>query len=410
MLLAFDIQQQQLDALNQWRIDRALAAGTTAFQQIYQVLPLLLHYHHPRLPGYKTAEVPHGISLFQATAQQQKLLSAIFPGIQVDRLNGEEPPAIAAIYSMGSTASLGQTSASDLDLWICLQPDLAPAARNALQHKCQLLCRWGKHQGIELSFFMIDTPYGAGSAKVEQRARQINPSIHPLILDEFYRTHVRLAGKRLLWPLIPVEQEKNYQQYCTTLYHQRIIHSDHWIDFGKLPDRLPTDYLSIVQQQRCNNDLILNKLVLKNLLLESYAAEASKTSWCASTYKQQLQKTSWQALELDSYCQLLNHISHYLEQQGAHERLARIRRCFYRKICDHTNHPLANATWRQSLIRHLLQRWGWDQEMLRRAAPIPDNAPCKRRAIQYELLQEIKVNLDNLQKIRLSTSSVLYQP
>ncbi len=42
---------------------RLLAMGP-AFQQVYSLLPTLLHYHHPLMPGYLDGNVPKGICLF----------------------------------------------------------------------------------------------------------------------------------------------------------------------------------------------------------------------------------------------------------------------------------------------------------------------------------------------------------
>lgn len=43
---------------------------------------------------------------------------------------------------------------------------------------------------------------------------------HILLLDEFYRTAVRMAGKRLLWTMVPVEEEHHYDEYVMSLYAQ----------------------------------------------------------------------------------------------------------------------------------------------------------------------------------------------
>ncbi|MDU1427479.1 MAG: hypothetical protein E6921_21940, partial [Klebsiella michiganensis] len=47
MYLYIETLKQRLDAINQLRVDRALAAMGPAFQQVYSLLPTLLHYHHP---------------------------------------------------------------------------------------------------------------------------------------------------------------------------------------------------------------------------------------------------------------------------------------------------------------------------------------------------------------------------
>jgi adenylate cyclase len=64
LYLYIETLKQRLDAINQLRVDRALAAMGPAFQQVYSLLPTLLHYHHPLMPGYLDGNVPKGICLF----------------------------------------------------------------------------------------------------------------------------------------------------------------------------------------------------------------------------------------------------------------------------------------------------------------------------------------------------------
>ncbi len=52
MYLYIETLKQRLDAINQLRVDRALAAMKPAFQRVYSLLPTLLHHHHPLMPGY----------------------------------------------------------------------------------------------------------------------------------------------------------------------------------------------------------------------------------------------------------------------------------------------------------------------------------------------------------------------
>lgn len=58
LYLYIETLKQRLDAINQLRVDRALAAMGPAFQQVYSLLPTLLHYHHPLMPGYLDGNVP----------------------------------------------------------------------------------------------------------------------------------------------------------------------------------------------------------------------------------------------------------------------------------------------------------------------------------------------------------------
>lgn len=109
MYLYIETLKQRLDAINQLRVDRALAAMGPAFQQVYSLLPTLLHYHHPLMPGYLDGNVPKGICLYTPDETQRHYLNELelYRGMSVqDPPKGELP--ITGVYTMGSTSSVGQ--------------------------------------------------------------------------------------------------------------------------------------------------------------------------------------------------------------------------------------------------------------------------------------------------------------
>ena len=218
MYLYIETLKQRLDAINQLRVDRALAAMGPAFQHVYSLLPTLLHYHHPLMPGYLEGNVPHGISFFTPEEKQMQLLAEL-AGENTLTLapspQGEMP--ITGIYSMGSTSSVGQNSVSDLDIWVCHQSWLDNEERLKLQRKCTLLQKWCVSMGVEVSFFLIDENRFRHNESGSLGGEDCGSTQHILLLDEFYRTAVRMAGKRILWNMVPGEEEQHYDDYVMSL-------------------------------------------------------------------------------------------------------------------------------------------------------------------------------------------------
>lgn len=77
LYLYIETLKQRLDAINQLRVDRALAAMGPAFQQVYSLLPTLLHYHHPLMPGYLDGNVPKGICFYTPDETQRHYLNEL---------------------------------------------------------------------------------------------------------------------------------------------------------------------------------------------------------------------------------------------------------------------------------------------------------------------------------------------
>src|SRR5690554_8228467 len=59
---------------------------------------------------------------------------------------------------------------------------------------------------------------------------------HLLLLDEFYRSVVWLAGCQPRWWLIPNEQEIQAEAYWLQLVENHRVNNKHWLNFGNLPD------------------------------------------------------------------------------------------------------------------------------------------------------------------------------
>lgn len=233
MYLYIETLKQRLDAINQLRVDRALAAMAPSFKQVYSLLPTLLHYHHPLMPGYLDSNVPHGVCFYTPDETQRTYLDELkqYLGALIQEpLKGELP--ITGVYSMGSTSSVGQSRSSDLDIWVCHQSWLDITERQLLQHKCSLLERWAASLGVTVSFFLIDENRFRHNESGNLGGEDCGSTQHILLLDEFYRTAVRLAGKRILWNMVPCEEEDNYDDYVMRLYAQGVLTPNEWLDLG----------------------------------------------------------------------------------------------------------------------------------------------------------------------------------
>ena len=63
---------------------------------------------------------------------------------------------------------------------------------------------------------------------------------HLLLLDEFYRSAMLIAGKRLLWYLVPSEYDDHYDDYVNGLFAHGKLSQDDWLDLGGF-NRIPAE-------------------------------------------------------------------------------------------------------------------------------------------------------------------------
>lgn len=369
MYLYIDTLKQRLETINRLRVNRALAIMGPNYQRVYSLLPILLHCHHPMLPGYLDSNVPHGISFYIPDRNQRTWLDTIGHQINISPVvtsdNNDQP--ITGIYSMGSTSSIGQNINSDLDIWVCHKPWLSNKERAQLQLKCTLLEQWATQQGVDVNFFLIDENLFrySKSSNIGDKYHYPNRNLHLLLLDEFYRTAVRMGGKRIIWNIVPKEAEENYDEYILSLYTNGVLTPNEWLDLGKLSDISAEEYFIASLWQIYKIFESPYKAVLKTLLLEAYYWEYPHTELLAMHIKQRLHNGEIVAYGLDPYYMMLERVTGYLIKVNDMTRLNTVRRCFYLKICNKRSQNLSNNNaWRQKILAQLVQRWGWDKEYL----------------------------------------------
>ncbi|EBH1775324.1 class I adenylate cyclase [Salmonella enterica] len=365
MYLYIETLKQRLDAINQLRVDRALAAMGPAFQQVYSLLPTLLHYHHPLMPGYLDGNVPSGICFYTPDETQRHYLNELelYRGMTPqDPPKGELP--ITGVYTMGSTSSVGQSCSSDLDIWVCHQSWLDGEERQLLQRKCSLLESWAASLGVEVSFFLIDENRFRHNESGSLGGEDCGSTQHILLLDEFYRTAVRLAGKRILWSMVPCDEEEHYDDYVMTLYAQGVLTPNEWLDLGGLSSLSAEEYFGASLWQLYKSIDSPYKAVLKTLLLEAYSWEYPNPRLLAKDIKQRLHDGEIVSFGLDPYCMMLERVTEYLTAIEDPTRLDLVRRCFYLKVCEKLSRERACVGWRREVLSQLVSEWGWDDARL----------------------------------------------
>ncbi len=397
MYLYIETLKQRLDAINQLRVDRALAAMGPAFQQVYSLLPTLLHYHHPLMPGYFEGNVPHGISFYTPDDSQLSYLtdledkSGSFAAIPP---RGEMP--VTGVYSMGSTSSIGQNFTSDLDIWVCHQSWLDNDERLSLQKKCTLLQKWCASMGVEVSFFLIDENRFRHNESGSLGGEDCGSTQHILLLDEFYRTAVRMAGKRLLWNMVPREEEEHYDDYVMSLYQQGVLTPNEWLDLGGLGTLSAEEYFGASLWQLYKSIDSPYKAVLKTLLLEAYSWEYPATRLLAMDIKQRLHDGEIVSYGLDPYCMMLERVTHYLTSIDDHARLDLVRRCFYLKVCEKLSVSTEASGWRREILSQQVKEWGWDDDRLTMLDSRADWKINQVREAHNELLDAMMQSYRNL--------------
>lgn len=356
--------RERFIAVNQGRRERWLAQLTDRQRQFVTLLPLILQVNHPLLPGYVSATAPAGLHGYKPEDQALHLAVSMARSFRFQ--SRREPADIRALFAMGSCGTIAHSAGSDMDFWVCVRDDLDEAARAVLERKLSLLSDWGRSQGVAAHCFIMSPAAFRQGNRAGLSAEDCGSTQHLLLLDEFYRSALWLAGAWPLWWLVPAEREPDYVDFAHSLCHRRYIKAEDYVDFGGLGHIPASEFVGAGAWQLYKGIEAPYKSVLKILLVEVYASAFPAVD-CLSLEQKRLVYAQRPTLDaVDPYLLLFRRVEAYLAARGEAERLQLARECFYFKVNEPVSASRAKVAWKREVMLALVAEWGWDSQRLRR--------------------------------------------
>jgi len=351
-------------ALNRGRVTRIRDTLRSRQRDVLEALPLLFHINHPELPGFISAATPVGVSDYSPGRRALEVVQ------KMTRELDYKPRAlprfdILSLFLMGSTGTIAYSTKSDFDIWLCHNPDLSAVQLAELQEKASALEQWAATFDLEVHFFLMNCEHFRAGRVIELSDESSGSAQHHLLLDEFYRTSVLLAGRYPVWWLVPAQQEADYNRYVNRLRERGDIGDNETVDFGGIPRAPAEEFFGAALWQLYKSIDSPYKAALKLMLMEVYAAEYPQVELLSLRFKRALQEGETDITRLDPYIMLYRRIEEYLVAQGDDERLAVMRRCFYFKVNEQLGRqeePQGN--WRFEVMQVVARAWGWNREYL----------------------------------------------
>ncbi len=355
---------QRFMVVNEGRISRVREGLQPKQQQCFDLLPLLFHTNREGLPGYmNSADTPTGIANYHPSDSLQRLAQSLSRS-QINQRMLLTKPQLSALYLMGSSGSIGQSTSSDLDIWVCYNGDLTDHQIQLLDEKSRAISAWAMDFNLEVHFFLMNAHRFSGGEQQSLTGENCGSTQHVLLLDEFYRTAQLLAGNIPAWWLVPVAHEQNYADVVQTMYDEGFISDNNCTDFGAIA-RLPAgEFIGAGMWQIYKAIDSPYKSVLKLILLEIYARQYPLINSLAHWYKSDIYRMQLSLDDLDPYVMLYRRIEEYLIEREEFQRLDLIRRCFYFKVGLNLSKTTKSFNWRRELMDFLVNSWGWDKRTL----------------------------------------------
>lgn len=357
-----DRWRQNFIDLNDQKLASAREQLSPRQQAVLDVLPVLLHCNGSRLPGYIAPDTPCGITGFTPSLEQHSALHQFARGVRIPRDPG--PRTIEGLYLMGSLGSIAQSRNSDLDVWVCHDELLTDYEIGALQEKCQRIEKWADSQGTEVHFFLMNLRDFRDGQSRSADGEDCGSSQHLLLLDEFYRSALWLAGKTPRWWLIPEQYEYQADSYWAALIEQHKVDINDWLDVGNLPTIPAGEFVGAGLWQLNKGLTNPYKSLLKLLLTREYAAAYPAIRPLAWDFRKRVHDNEADLLNTDPYLLMLERLESHI---GDDEELRDLmRRAFYFK----TDVSLTRLTGNQRHQRRVkalekqVNEWGWSYTYL----------------------------------------------
>ncbi|TAN70695.1 MAG: class I adenylate cyclase [Methylobacter sp.] len=352
--------KRRFKRLNQLREQRAQEFLQPRQQVFLDLLPLLFHCNFPTLPGFISSSTPAGIPEYNPSIQTLNTAKQFAKNFNYARLASRIYP-IEGLFLMGSVGSIAFSKTSDMDIWLCHQSDLLSSAIDELQKKATAIENWATSLGLEVHFFLMDSKQFRLGQNTPISTESSGQTQHYLLLEEFYRTAIYIAGKSPAWWLVPPHEEGNYTRYIKHLVDNLFIPKHELIDFGGF-DAVPAEEFTSATLWHLYKALHApHKSLLKLLLMECYASEYPQTAWLCQDIKKAVYQGDFMTVDLDPYLLIYQKVEKYLQNAHSHGRLALARQCFYLKVMGSSDNTMDSQTRtvREKYMQYIAQHWNW---------------------------------------------------
>ena len=368
------------------RLRRVYESLTPRQQDLLDLLPLLFHLNHPLLPGYVSHDTPAGVADYSPSSEALLAAKRIAKAFTFER-HLLRSFAVLGLYLMGSPGTIAYTKQSDLDIWVCHDAALPPERLAKLEHKARLIEQHALKLGLEMHFFVFDAERFRRGETLRLSAESSGSSQHSLLLDEFYRSGLLLAGLPPLWWHVPIEEDPRYGEFVAEAIQQRRIAARNHVDFGGLARIPPEEFFGAAVWQLYKSIESPYKSLMKLLLMETYASEYPRIALLSHRYKKALMQEGLTLNDLDPYISMYRKVEEYLMANDDPVRLALLRRAFYIKANEDLSQAAdpRQAGWRREVLAQMTLSWGWTKADLlhldRRGDWKLDTAIEERRAL-----------------------------
>jgi adenylate cyclase, class 1 len=252
---------------------------------ILNLLPWLLSINDPAYPGYverlRRAIRLYGIEHDREILRKEPSFKSRFGISNEESLlkQTEDACTIQGLYTIGSSGTIGQTSHSDCDIWICIdRSDFDDTVMRQLTEKVNLIKDWlDKTLRLPVFFFICDIDDIRNCRFGSIDFESCGSAQKNVMKEEFYRTCIYIGGKIPFWWVCYDGEEKVHYDDAWRTVAANDEGNPGFVDLGNLVAVDRDEYFGAVLWQ-FNKSLThplksIVKMFLLKMLLDSHREE-----------------------------------------------------------------------------------------------------------------------------------------
>ena len=360
---ALDQNALAMAANNQARIRELWRYATEGFIQVFNQVPWLLNTNQPGQPGYvPDPQTPCGVKYIN----RQLWLP---PAEQLsDPLKPAGRPVVESLFLIGSSGSVGHNASSDLDYWVCLEDgSLEGRSLELFQQKLSAITLWARDKhDTEANFYLINLADLRKGRLTKLNKSETEGEVAPLLLlEEFYRTFLFVAGRHPLWPILPLSTDAQEYQKLRDFLAADLASEYVDLGFPTLPP--PQEVLAAALWLSRKSEADPFKGLLKIMVLLDYVqSDLSRDPLCHEV-KKAILSTPEEDLPVDPYILTINRVTDYGRLYLSPEELDLLRMASALKVLGGgvENQPvffIPDNSPKRFLLSQLAKKWNWSRD------------------------------------------------
>ncbi|BDX04615.1 class I adenylate cyclase [Planctobacterium marinum] len=332
-----------------------------------------MHINHKDFPGFIDDEhIPFGLINYNFKDVLKQSIIELFPDNQTlieEQIRDFWPKkrAIDSVLLMGSIGSIGQSTKSDFDYWVCIDGTRYSAReKKLLQQKLILVEQWAEEvHDMEVHFFLSEIEKVKNNDFGEASGESAGSAQAVFLKSEFYATNIMIAGKVPFWWLVPESTtDAQYKKLWEIMQSGSEPDPKWFMDLGNVEKLVKAEIFGAAIWQISKAMDSPFKSVLKMAKLEVFLENIGTERPLCNILKKRVhfyERFNQDPRSVDPYAMMFDQLLEHYTKVGNEDVVELLKKCLYIKSeCKLSGaNSIQEQTFKTDIIKGYVEAWKW---------------------------------------------------